>query len=147
MVSCRPARWWLWYQRIAIGISTGGGSIMLIGAAIVHSAASIPMLVFGGLWFLLGLASIGQARRQVREIVVDAAHVAFRYQALNVVIPAREIAEIGWAWWDPNHMSSLRFRTLSHGVIKAPPRLQGFLDFLIELRRINPDVKVSGTRF
>src|SRR5580658_7882903 len=105
MVSCRPARWWLWYQRIAIGISAGGGSIMLIGAAIVHSAASIPLLVIGGVWFLLGLAGIGQARRQVREIVVDGAHVVFRYQALNVVIPATEITEIGWAWWDPNHMS------------------------------------------
>jgi hypothetical protein len=143
MVSCRPARWWLWYQRIAISISTGGGSIMLIGAAIVHSAASIPLLVIGGVWFLMGLAGIVQARRQVREIVVDGAHVVFRYQALNVVIPAQEITEIGWARWDPNHMSSLRFRTLSRGVIKAAPCMQGFLDFLIELRRINPDVKVS----
>jgi hypothetical protein len=125
------------------GVTTGGGGIMLIGAAIAHSATSIPLLVFGGIWFLLGLAGIGQARRQVREIVVDGAHVVFRYQARNVVIPAREIAEIGWAWWDPNHMAFLRFRTLSRGVIKAPPRMRGLLDFLMELRRINPDVKVS----
>jgi len=142
MVSCRTVRWWLWYQRIAIGIGAGGGGIMLIGAAIAHSAASVPLLVIGGAWLLMGLAGIRQARRQVREITVEAAHVVFRYQARNVVIPAQEITEIGWAWWDPNRTAFLRFRTLSHGVIKAPPRMQGFIDFLIELRRINPDVKV-----
>jgi hypothetical protein len=141
-MSCRPARWWLWYQRIGIGISAGGGSIMLIGAAIVHSAASIALLVIGGGWFLMGLAGIWQAQRQVREIVIDGVHVVFRYQVRNIVIPAPEITEIGWARWDPNHRASLRFRTLSHGVIKAPPSMQGFLDFLIELRRINPGVKV-----
>lgn len=142
MVSCQPGRWWLRYQRIATGISAGGGGIMLIGAAIAHSAASIPLLVIGGAWSLMGLAGIWQARRQVREIAVDAGHVLFRYQARNIVIPAREITEISWAWWDPNRAASLRFRTRSHGVIKAPPRMQGFLDFLIELRRVNPDVKV-----
>ena len=116
---------------------------MLIGAAIVHSAASIPELVIGGPWLLMGLAGIWEARRRVREIVVDGADVVFRYRTRNVVIPAREITEIGWAWWDPNHVSYLRFRTLSRGVIKTPPRMQGFLDLLIELRRVNPDVKVS----
>lgn len=115
---------------------------MLITAAITHSTASIPLLVIGGAWFLMGLAGIWQARRQVREIAVDAAHVVFRYQDRNVVIPVQEITEIGWARWDPNRAAFLRFRTLSHGVIKAPPRMQGFLDFLIELRRVNPGVKV-----
>ena len=115
---------------------------MLIVAAVAHSAASVPLLVIGGAWSLTGVAGIWQARRQVQEIAVDAAHVVFRYQARNVVIPVQEITEVGWAWWDPNRAASLRFRTLSHGVIKAPPRMQGFLDFLIELRRINPDVKV-----
>jgi hypothetical protein len=133
----------LWYQRIAIGISTGGGAIMLVGAAIAHGSASIPLLVIGGAWFLLGLAGIGQARGQVREIVVDGAHVVFRYRSRNVVIPAQEITGIGWAWWDPNHMSSLRFRTHSRGVIKAPPRMQGLLELLIALRHVNPDVKAS----
>jgi hypothetical protein len=142
MVTCKPVRGWLWYQRITIAICAGGGGAMLIGAAIADSAASVPLLVIGGAWSLLGLAGIWQARRQVREITVDAAHVVFRYQARSVVIPAREITEIGWARWDPNRAASLRFRTLSHGVIKAPPRMQGFIDFLIELRRINPDVKV-----
>jgi hypothetical protein len=142
MVSVQPVRWWLWYERIVIGICAGGGGVMLIGAAIARSAASIPLLVIGGAWFIMGLAGTWRARRQVREITVDAAHVVFRYRAGNVVIPAQEITEISWAWWDPNRAASLRFRTLSHGVIKAPPRMQGFLDFLIELRHINPDVKV-----
>lgn len=115
---------------------------MLVGAAAAHSAASIPLLVIGGAWSLMGLAGIWRARLRVREIAVDAAHVVFRYQARNVVIPAQEITEIGWARWDPNRAASLRFRTISHGVIKTPPRMHGFIDFLIELRRINPDVKV-----
>ena len=144
MVSCRPSRGWLWYQRIVTGVLAGGGGIMLTGAAIVRSASLIPLLAFGGAWLLLGLASIWQVRRQVREIIIDGADVTFRYRARDVVIPAQEITEIGWAWWDPNRSAFLRFRTISRGVIKAPPRLQGFLDFLIELRRVNPGVKVSG---
>jgi len=115
---------------------------MLIGVAIVRSASLIPLLVIGGAWLLLGLAGIWQVRRQVQEIVIDGADVVFRYRGRDVVIPALEIAEIGWAWWDPNHRASLRFRTISRGVIKAPPRLRGFLDFLIELRRVHPGVKV-----
>jgi hypothetical protein len=133
----------LWYHRIAIGICTGAGGIMLIGAAIVDTTQSLPLLVIGGAWFLMGLAGIRQARRQVREIVIDGAQVMFRYRTRNVVIPAQEISEVSWAWWDPNHVSLVRIRTISRGIIKVPSRMQGFLDFLIELRRVNPGVKIS----
>lgn len=40
-------------------------------------------------------------------------------------------------------MAYLRFRTRSDGNIKAIRRLEGFLDFLVELRRLNPEVKVN----
>jgi len=116
---------------------------MLIGAVIAHNQSLIPLLVIGGGWFLAGVAGTWQARRLVREIVIDGADVLFRYRTRDVVIPAREITEIGWARWDPYHRSFLRFRTLSHGVIKVPPRMRGFLDFLIELRRVSPDVKIA----
>jgi len=115
---------------------------MLIGAAIVHGASLVPLLVFGGAWSVAGLAGIRQAQRQVRDIAVDATHVVFRYQDRNVVISAHDITDVGWARWDPNRFASLRFRTLSHGVIKVPPRMHGFPGFLIELRRINPGIKV-----
>jgi hypothetical protein len=40
-------------------------------------------------------------------------------------------------------VSLVRIRTISRGIIKVPSRMQGFLDFLIELRRVNPGVKIS----
>lgn len=117
---------------------------MLIGAAAAHEMASIPLLVIGGVWFLTGLAGIRQSRRQASEIILDGGSVEFRSAIRSLTIPAEDIIEISRSRFDFNHMGALRFKTRSNGVIKAAPRLQGIFDFLVELRRINPEMKVGN---
>jgi len=139
VVSCTARRSWWWYNRLVIGIAAGGGIAMLVGAATAHDTASIPLLVIGGWWLLGGLLAIWQVRQQVHEIVIHGDSVEFRSTAKRVTIPAVEIVEVG----SSRRGGYLRFRTRSNGVIKVAPRLHGLFDFLIELRRLNPQVKVG----
>ena len=143
MVTCGPASSWLWYQRITIGVMAGGGVVMIVVGAIVRDGASPFLVVIGGMWFLGGLVNLQVAWRQVREIAIDGANVVFRYRNRDVIVPAREITEIGWSEWDQSRRRSLRFQTNSRGVIKVPSSLLGFVGFLAELERINPRVKMA----
>jgi hypothetical protein len=143
MVSCKATFWYRGYYRIAIGIAVGGGVFMFFGAIVAHGSASIPLLVIGGGWLLGGLLSIWQSSRTVQEIILNCDSVEFRSRAKRLTIPATEIVEVNRPWWDTGHMAYLRFRTRSDGNIKAVPRFEGFLDFLVELRRLNPEVKVN----
>jgi hypothetical protein len=106
MVSCRPTPWWTLQLWIGTVIVTGGGVIMLTTAAAIHGSPSVPLLVFGGGWFLMGLAGVWQLRHQVREIVLDGETVEFRCPARDIVIPAQEITEIRWPRWDPGARAS-----------------------------------------
>jgi hypothetical protein len=133
----------LWYVRAGIGFALGGGVIMLIVAAAVYDSSSFPLLAIGGWWLLTGLAAIRLYGRQAQEIILDGSTVEFRSSAGRLTIPATEILGVGRPWWDPRRMAYVRFRTHSEGVIKAAPRLQGFVEFLIELRLVNPAVRVG----
>jgi hypothetical protein len=143
MVSCRPTLWWTLYLCIGTVIGTGGGVIMLTAAAAIHDSTSVPLLVIGGGWFLMGLAGVWQLRHLVREIVLDGKTVEFRCPTRDIVMPAQEIIEIRWPRWDPGNMGLLRFRTHSNGVIRTPCRLEGLREFMIELQKANPTVRVS----
>jgi hypothetical protein len=143
MVSCRPTPWWTLQCCIGTVIGTGGGVIMLTAAAAIHDSTSVPLLVIGGWWFLAGLAGVWHLRHLVREIVLDGETVEFRFPTRDIVIPAQEITEIRWPRWDPGNRRDLRFRTHSNGVIRTPPRLEGLREFMIELEKANPTVRVS----
>jgi len=143
VVSCKATLWWQWYYRITVGIAVGGGAVMLFGAIVAHDAASIPLLVIGGFWLLGGVLSIWQGSQSAQEIILDGDSVEFRSPAKRLTIPATAIVEVSAPWWDTGHMGYLRFRTRTNGNIKAVPRLEGFFDFLVELRRLNPEMKVK----
>jgi hypothetical protein len=48
------SRWYRGYQRAFVVIAVVGGVAMLLGAAVAHEAASIPLLVIGGGWTAMG---------------------------------------------------------------------------------------------
>jgi hypothetical protein len=144
MMSYRLPGWRIWYQRITIGVTIGGGSIMLVVALLARDAASPSLLVIGGVWFVAGLSGLWQAARLIREIVIADEHVEFRSPGRNLVIPAGEITEIGWARWDIRHRGFLRIWTPSHGVTKVSSFMQGLPDFLAKLRQINPGIRERG---
>jgi hypothetical protein len=142
MASCRPTRGWTLYRRTFTVIAIGGGVIMLTAAAAIPGSTSVPLLVFGGGWFLAGLSGVWQLRHEVREIVLDGETVEFRRTNRDIVIPAQEITEIRWPRWGGG-TGYLRFRTYSNGVIRTPCRLEGLREFMIELAEANPAVRVS----
>jgi hypothetical protein len=129
--------------RVGTVIGAGGGVIMLTAAAVIHDRTSVPLLVFGGWWFLAGLAGVWQLRHLVREIVLDGETVEFHFPGRDIVIPAQEITEIRWPRWDPRNRRDLRFRTYSNGVIRTPSRLEGLREFMVELEKANPTVRAS----
>lgn len=146
VVVCRPTRWWLRYGRVAIGISVGGGAIMLIGAAAAHDTAAVPLLILGGAWLAVGLNAILQRRRQVQEIDINGDSVEFRSTVKCLTIPASEIlgVKVNPPWWNPRLMGYVRFQTRSDGVIKVPPpQIQDLYGFLTELQHVNPYVMVQ----
>jgi hypothetical protein len=140
MVRCVEAPWFAWYRRLVTAVTTGGGVIMVLGAALAHDAASVPLLVIGGGWLAIGLAALIINPRYVRDIVIDGSRVHFISPRAQVDIDAADIIEIGHARLDINRMGTLSVRTATHGTIKAVPRLIGLIDVLVELRRLNPQI-------
>ena len=121
-------------------MATGGGAVMLLLAAGAHDAASVPLLVIGGAWLVMGIAGIAAGQRYAREIVLDGSGVHFISPRNQVDVSAGDIIEIGHAAWDLNRMGTLSVRTSTHGTIKTAPRLTGLIDLLVELRRLNPSI-------
>lgn len=144
MIRCVEARSYAWYRRLGSSVSTVGGVGMLLGAALAalsHHATSVPpLLIFGGIWLALGLASLISNPRFVREIVIDGSQVHFISPRKQVVIGAADILEVGHTRWDLNRMGALLVRTSTHGTIRTVGRLTGLIDVLVELRRLNPNV-------
>jgi hypothetical protein len=145
-MSCKPPAWYRWYIRAVRTVALGGGLIMLLVAIVIHDSSSVPLLILGPGWLLVGLISVYQLRQQPREIVLDGACVEFRLPESRITIPAAEILEVSWPWWDPNRMGYLRFRTRSHGTIRTAPRLDGLGELLTALRAHNPALK-TGTPY
>jgi hypothetical protein len=134
MIRCVEAPRYAWYRRLVTAVTTGGGAIMLLVAALAHDAVSVPLLVIGGGWLAIGLASLIINPRYAREIVIDGNRVRFISPRAQVDIDAVDIIEVGHARLDINRMGILSVRTSTHGNIKAAPRLIGSIDVLVELR-------------
>jgi hypothetical protein len=138
VVRCAEAAWYRRYRRLAAVIFTGGGVAMIAGAAVSRSSASVPLLVIGAGWTLVGVIFIQQGRRLVTEIVVSAGAATLTSASASIDVPAADITEIGHARFDVNRMGPLTVKTTSNGRIRAVPRLEGLPEVVIELRRSNP---------
>jgi hypothetical protein len=88
----------------------------------------------------MGLGGAWQWRQVAREVRLEGERISFVFPGKELTMPAADILEIQRARGDMNHWLWLRFRTESHGTIKVAARLRGLLDFLSELRRLNPRV-------
>jgi hypothetical protein len=111
---------------------------MIAGAAVSLNSASVPLLLIGSGWILIGMIFVWQRRRLVTEIVVTAGVARLISASAYIDVPAADITEIGHARFDVNRMGTLTVKTTSNGRIRAVPRLEGLLEVLIELRRSNP---------
>lgn len=111
---------------------------MIAGAAVSLNSASVPLLLIGSGWILVGMIYVWQGRRWVTEIVVTAGVARLISASAHIDVPAADITEISHARFDVNRMGTLTVKTTSHGRIRAAPRLEGLLEVLTELRRSNP---------
>src|SRR5439155_25925258 len=59
-----------------------------------------------------------------------------------VTIPASEVIEFRYARLDPSRLMPMRVRTARSGTVQVVPRMSGLLDMLVELRRLNPQLKL-----
>ena len=114
---------------------------MLVAAAIIWASASVPLLLIGGGWLVIGLGGLWQWRDVAREVRLEGDRISFLLPERELSMPASDVLEIRRARWDTNHALWLLFQTRSHGTIKVAARLRGLIDFLTELRRLNPTVR------
>jgi hypothetical protein len=140
MIRCTETPWYAWYRRLGASVATGGGVVMLVGAGVAHDAVSVPLLVIGGTWLAVGIASLIASSRYVREIVIDGSRVRFISPRAHIDVDCADIIEVSHPRWDFNRMGTLLVRTSTHGTIRAVPRFVGLIDVLVELRRLNPQV-------
>lgn len=136
-------RWFLRMTRFGVAISLGGGLLMLFVAAAAHDSASIPLLVIGGAWFIMGVAGLGTRRKVAEAVQLEDDRITFVFRSRRLTVPVREITEIRRPRYDINEMQWVEFHTLSNGKIRVSPRLRGRVDLVAELRKINPSLKIA----
>jgi hypothetical protein len=136
-------RWFLRCYRLGVSVSLGGGLVMLFVAAAAHNSASIPLLVIGGGWFIMGVLGLGGRRKVANTVQLEDDRITFIFPSRSFTVPVREITEICRPRYDINRMQWVEFQTLSNGKIRVSPRLRGMFDLIAELRTINPSLKLA----
>ena len=137
------SKWFTRYQVGGVVVALGGGLIMLALAALVHHGATIPLLVIGTAWTLIGLAGMRSSRRTYRAVRLDGGIVTFSSPSRVLTIPAAEIIEVRRARGDINRFAPLKVTTSSNGTLALSPRLNGLIELLVELRIANPALRID----
>jgi len=116
---------------------------MLVAAAIAHRTASIPLIIIGAWWCACGLIAIRQYRRTAREVQLSGNVVTFVFANRSQSVPVGEIDEIRRARGDLSHWMPIQVRTIGGGLVRLPPRMIGLIDLLMNLRRLNPAIRIG----
>lgn len=118
---------------------------MLTGAAIAHNAASIPLVVIGGAWLVFGVLGLRQGRRLAREVQLsDAGVLTFLFPRERISLQVSEVAEIRPSRGDMNRFAPILVRDVNGNVVRMVPRLQGLVELLVEVRRLNPAIRLGN---
>ena len=118
---------------------------MLVGAAIAHNAASIPLVVIGGAWLLMGLLGLRQGRRMASEVqLTGSGLLTFSFPKERISVPVSEVVEIRPSRGDINRFAPILVRDVNGNVVRIVPRLQGLVELLLELRHQNPSIRMGN---
>ncbi len=135
-----------WFSRYQVGffaVALGGGVAMLLIAALARDSASIPLLVMGTGWTVIGLDSMRRTHRTFRAVRFEDGVVTFISPGRSMSIPAAEIIEVRRARGDLNRFMPLKAVTSNNGTLAVSPRLNGLIELLVELRKANPALRVD----
>jgi hypothetical protein len=116
---------------------------MLLLAAAAHDTASIPLLIIGSAWLVMGIAALLKSRHLATKIQFASGAMTFVSVDGQRTIEAESIEEISRSRWDFNRLSPIRVRTAGGEVVKIAPRMTGLFEVLAQLREVNPRVKVG----
>lgn len=136
------SRAWLWYQRLALTFSIGGGALMLAVAAGERGAAAVPLLSIGSVWLLIGGLGFRQYRGCAQQVSIDGNTVTFSGPRSPVVVSMADVVEVRRAWGDVNRVSPLIIVIANRAPIRIAPRMRGLFELFVDLRRVNPDVRL-----
>jgi len=118
---------------------------MLMGAAVAHRSASIPLLAIGGGWLIIGLLGLRQGRRTARKVQLSEGVLSFTFpRHKTAVVPLSDVSLIRPGRGDINRMSQIVVEKKSGNIIRVAPRMQGLFDLLVEVRRLNPDIQIGN---
>jgi hypothetical protein len=85
-----------------------------------------------------------QSRHTARGVQLANGVITFVFPNRRLTFPVDDVNEVRRSRGDINRFAPIRFSTATHGVVKSVPRLQGMFEFLVELRRLNPQVVITG---
>jgi hypothetical protein len=142
VITYSVSRWWLWYQRVALTFTIGGGCVMLALAAVDHAAAAVWLLVMGLAWLAIGCLGLRQYRGCAQQVSLDGTSVKFSGPGSEVVVPMTDVVEVRRAWGDLNRLGPLTVVIANQAPIRIAPRICGLFDVFADLRRVNPDVRL-----
>ena len=116
---------------------------MLLIAAIAHNSASIPLLIIGSGWLAIGLFGFRQRRRMATEVQLAGGVLSFTFPNQTQSMPVAEVVEIRPSRGDINRFAPILVKNVNGDVVRLTPRLGGLIELLVEVRRLNPDVRLG----
>jgi hypothetical protein len=140
---CTPVGWWRGYTVSVTSIALGGGFLMLVAAAIAHRTAPIPLLIIGAWWRACGLLAMRQYRRTAREVQLSGDVLTLEFANRRQSVLAGDIDEIRRTRGDLSHWLPIQVRLIGGGLLRLPPRMIGLIDLLMELRTLNPAIRIG----
>jgi hypothetical protein len=136
------SRAWMWYQRISVSITIGGGAVMLAIAGIVSSTSSVPLLAIGLAWIVIGLLGLRANRACAQQVSIDGLLVTFFGPRMHVVVPMADVVEIRRSRGDINRLAPLTVVFSNRVPVHIAPRILGLIELFVTMRRFNPDVRL-----
>jgi hypothetical protein len=114
-----------------------GGLGMLLSVIIVHTAAVAPLLLFGGLWVLVGVLFWMTSSRTAHRVVLVGDMVTFTGPRLHRELSAAQLTGFRWQRRDPRRAGVAYFTTTDGDKIRVAARLNGLFDLLFALKQLN----------
>ena len=142
LVTCEASHGWLVFQRAGQFVCISGGLVMLVAAVAAHRAASIPLILIGGGWLLIGLLGARQYRRSVRRMTFDG--VLLRFSMIGGdedVVALADIWEFKWARYDVSRQGPIRAVTTGR-TFRVASHSRGLIDLFVALRAADPTISL-----
>ncbi|WP_125565714.1 hypothetical protein [Nocardioides baekrokdamisoli] len=117
---------------------------MLAIAAAVHSSSSIPLLILGTAWTMIGVASWLQMRNVVTSVSINEGSVSFVGKRRCREVRVEDLAEYAVARGDFNRLGVARFVTVAGETIRVAARMDGSMEVLLCIKQQNDRFRVAA---